>query len=661
MSEYDTDTDNLYTNFLKNNKVNMFSFIHIHFFTCSNENDYNLIIKCCQKYLSLFSPKPYTYYDKHIDNDDLKQFFLIQYFLATSYRNINNISECLNTFENILSNNRCPQDIKEWCLYNSGLIYKDLNSKQDFTIPRIIHVVFFGFTPFEKHHYRCLKSMLNFMCDLDREENKRYSLFIHTCFDKDTNEPKLNASSNKYWSEIISHHSVKLIPAKVPEEVDGFPLNYFQYKADVYRIDILYKYGGVYLDADLLLIKPFDNLIQDSYASFYICEENPKSSTKPEEDFVINAFIASTPGNPVLLLWKESISSTIRQGAWANHIRVNHAVWRDYPHNLAKYGIKVLPNTHFFDFSWQAADVFKCNIKPVLKDEHYGFHLWETILNEDVKNKIFLPGCEYRHNNKVPIDDLFDRVVIITTNDEEEKTQNTLKELIYKANISPHKVCISQNKKHSTSSVIGCRESHIQAIKYANDNDLSSIMIVENDIHFQHDFDSNQHLCSYIISKPPLDWDILYLGGILTSYSSFYLSETDKYTNDRSYENAMSCDWIKGTIWCNHAYIVRKHMYKPILDYYEKFLNKLQQVSPSNNENDIAPFANIDHFYTHIIQNKPQYNCYLSNKQDIIQLPDKNGKWAINQHFNWNTFSMKVILDSNIDIFDSLNINWNNL
>ena len=82
-------------------------------------------------------------------------------------------------------------------------------------------------------------------------------------------------------------------------------------------------------------------------------------------------------------------------------------------------------------------------------------------------------------------------------------------------------------------------------------------------------------------------------------------------------------------------------------------------IENNENENNIAPFANIDHFYTHVIQNKQQYNCYLNNKQEIIQLPDKNGKWTINENFNWNTFSMKVINNSNIDIFDSLNINWN--
>ena len=76
------------------------------------------------------------------------------------------------------------------------------------------------------------------------------------------------------------------------------------------------------------------------------------------------------------------------------------------------------------------SSVFNCQTKPLIKSEHYGFHLWETILNNDLKKNIFLPGCEYRENSKVPLNDLFDKVILLTTNDDIVKTENTLNELI---------------------------------------------------------------------------------------------------------------------------------------------------------------------------------------------------------------------------------------
>lgn len=663
-----------YNDFLKFDKQKMYNFIHNSYFKCSYQKDYQLVIKCCMKFLKLFYITPYTYYDKHYNENDLKHYFMIQFLLASSYHKINDITNCLSTYEIILGDNRCPQDIKEWSLYNSGLLYNEINSKQDFSIPRIIHVLFFGFTPFEHHHYRCLKSMLHHMCDLNREEQNRYSLFIHTVFDSQTNEPILNNkyidnNSNTYWKEIISHPSVRLIQAKVPEEIDGFPLNYFQYKADIYRIDVLFKYGGIYLDADLLLIKHFDDLISSNKYSFYICDENPRRESinnknnndndndidkSKDDDFVINAFIASTPGNPVLTMWKKTIPSRIRNGTWANHIRVNHAIWRDNPYRIAKYGINVLPNTHFFDISWQESNIWKCNQKPIIKEQHYGFHLWETILNDDCKSNIFLPSCEYRNEEKIPIHKLFDKVYIIGTEDAQDRLQDTILELTERALIPKEKVIIKSNPRNNKSPAIGCRQAHIDAIKFALEHNLSSIMIVEDDIAFQHITDLSN--TSYTISKPPLDYDILYLGGILTNFISGYSNQTNSFYN--SYDNNFG--WIKGTIWCNHAYIVRKHMYKPILELYEKFINKLAEMSnydcKNNNIQDVCPSVNIDHFYTYVIQER--YKCYLDNSQSIIQKPDKNGKWTINDTFNWNTFSMKVIPDSNSNEINNLNINW---
>jgi len=673
-----TENNNLFLEFLKLNKNDMYHFISNHYFKLNNNGNASLIIKCCNKFQELFSTQQYTYYDSHISSDDLKQIFLIKFFLAMSYQNINNFQNSILVYEDILSDNRCPEDIKHWSLHNSNLIYNIINSKNNFTIPKIIHVLFFGITPFEFHHYRCLKSILNHMCDFDRNDENRYQLYIHTIFDKLTNHPLLN-DTNPYWDEIISHPSIKLIPAIVPEEIDGYPLQYFQYKADIYRIDVLFKYGGIYLDADLLLIKPIDDIISSNKYSFYICEENPPS-TNEDENFVINAFIASTPNNPVLSLWNESIPSRIRNNKWAHHIRANESIWRDYPFRIAKYGIKILPNTLFFDYSWKETSIWNGEEKTIVKSEHYGYHLWETILNPIISKNIFLPSSEFRYNQKVPITSLFEHLIVLTTTDSENKLNQTLFELTKKANIPYSKIHVISSERNNKYPVIGCRESHINAIKYAMQKNYSSVLIVEDDIQFNRILSNNQtcnnninnniqldildkNLESYLIHKPPLDWDILYLGGILTSYLAWYSCNTNSYSHkvsDNNNNHPKFSDWIKGTIWCNHSYIVPKHMYKTILETYEKFLNILSIKVPCENQNELAPFANIDHFYTHTIQNR--YNCYLNNHQEIIQLPDeKNVKWIINDNFNWDTFSMKHILPTNTDVFDTLNINWNNI
>jgi GR25 family glycosyltransferase involved in LPS biosynthesis len=159
---------------------------------------------------------------------------------------------------------------------------------------------------------------------------------------------------------------------------------------------------------------------------------------------------------------------------------------------------------------------------------------------------------------------------------------------------------------------VGCFRSHINAIQYAQNKNLSTVLILEDDVIIQ---DNIRELVT--IPLPEAEWDILYLGGILTKYDG--MDESRK--------------WVKGTIWCNHAYIVKQHMYQPILDFVNSYspLIELER-------------KNIDFLYTEYIQ--PKYRCWLANEQYIIQREgysevDGRVKWATG--FDWNTFSMKVV------------------
>ena len=171
------------------------------------------------------------------------------------------------------------------------------------------------------------------------------------------------------------------------------------------------------------------------------------------------------------------------------------------------------------------------------------------------------------------------------------------------------------NRIHTEDTKVGCFRSHIKAIQYAQSKNLSSVLIVEDDIVIR----DNIHELANVVLPGDGDggWDILYLGGILTRYDGI----------DPNHK------WVKGTIWCNHAYLVKQHMYKPILDFVESYPNLIE-----------LERKNIDFMYTEYIQ--PKYRCWLANEQYIIQKEgyseiDCRVKWA--NGFDWSTFSMKVI------------------
>jgi FkbM family methyltransferase len=168
------------------------------------------------------------------------------------------------------------------------------------------------------------------------------------------------------------------------------------------------------------------------------------------------------------------------------------------------------------------------------------------------------------------------------------------------------------NKINTEDTKVGCFRSHIHAIRYAQNKNLSSVLIFEDDVLVR---DNIHELAT--IPLPSDNWDILYLGGILTKYDGIDASRK----------------WVNGTIWCNHAYLVKQHMYQPILDFVASFPNLIE-----------LERKNIDFMYTEYIQ--PKYQCWLANEQYIVQKEgyseiDGRVKWE--SGFDWSTFSMKVV------------------
>lgn len=83
-------------------------------------------------------------------------------------------------------------------------------------------------------------------------------------------------------------------------------------QADLWRLFVLYKEGGVYMDIDATLVRPLDKLLGDT-SELYI-----KVSNNTE---ITNYFIASAPGNP-------DLESTLEQVVYnINHYEPSMGVY----------------------------------------------------------------------------------------------------------------------------------------------------------------------------------------------------------------------------------------------------------------------------------------------------------------------------------------------
>ena len=107
-------------------------------------------------------------------------------------------------------------------------------------IPKVIHYCWFGGKSLSRLNERCIASWKKFMPD--------YEI--------------------KLWDE--SNFDVDCIPYVG----EAYKAGKYALVSDYARLWIIYNYGGVYLDTDVEVIKPFDDIVQQG--PFMGCETEPK-------------------------------------------------------------------------------------------------------------------------------------------------------------------------------------------------------------------------------------------------------------------------------------------------------------------------------------------------------------------------------------------------
>jgi mannosyltransferase OCH1-like enzyme len=89
-------------------------------------------------------------------------------------------------------------------------------------------------------------------------------------------------------------------------------------KADIARYEILYRYGGMYIDADTIWLSKLD--VSQFTGSLNMTKEKVKSAEKKDSTLVCNGFIVTVPGHPFLKIAIDTLpqrfSEKNGQGAW---------------------------------------------------------------------------------------------------------------------------------------------------------------------------------------------------------------------------------------------------------------------------------------------------------------------------------------------------------
>ena len=219
-------------------------------------------------------------------------------------------------------------------------------------VPKILHYTFgmasdFGGKPWSLVHYACLKSAV-----------KRITpdqVFLYCEF-----EP-----SGPWWE--LSRELITLVRIEAPREIFGRPLAHVAHRSDVVRLQKLIEHGGIYLDADVLVQRDFDDLLNHQTV---LGQEGIDGQIG-----LANAVILAEPHSDFLLRWLEEYRS-FRGDRWKEHsVELPAELARAYPSEIT-----VLPHTAFYWPLWSKEHldwIFASN-RPIPFDQTYANHLWEN-------------------------------------------------------------------------------------------------------------------------------------------------------------------------------------------------------------------------------------------------------------------------------------------
>lgn len=145
-------------------------------------------------------------------------------------------------------------------------------------IPKIIHYCWFGRNPLPELAIKCINSWKKYFPD--------YKII-------EWNEDNYNVYGNRYIAE-------------------AYRLKKYAFVSDYCRFDVLYRYGGLYFDTDVEIIKDFTDIL--NRGPFMGCELAPISNNNLVQNNIQNEYenlcLCVAPGlglgvNPGLSLYKE--------------------------------------------------------------------------------------------------------------------------------------------------------------------------------------------------------------------------------------------------------------------------------------------------------------------------------------------------------------------
>ncbi|GFO30839.1 hypothetical protein PoB_005734400 [Plakobranchus ocellatus] len=164
----------------------------------------------------------------------------------------------------------------------------------------------------------------------------------------------------RWWQRVLRDvHGVRFIYRELPQNISGIDVKFRHHLSDIVRLQILYMNGGIYLDADMVVVRDLEPLL-DYDITLGMVENGTGMG---------NAFIVTKRGSPFLREWYTEYTRYSREQFYHNSLQVPRNL---YFKNASRVHVE---SDRLYRPNWFEADLlFRRSDYPWRNN--YAVHVW---------------------------------------------------------------------------------------------------------------------------------------------------------------------------------------------------------------------------------------------------------------------------------------------
>lgn len=297
--------------------------------------------------------------DKYLVDDDNEYF--IKLIELTQISNNEILKDILKSKKKILLNHNNKYNFKK--LTNHLNNFKNIDNSK--TIPNIIHYIFGLKKQDEEFSFLFYFGILSNILI-----NKPYKIYFHYQY----------LPYGYWWNKIKRYLTLNYINYK-DFSINDISINHYAHKSDYLRLDILYRYGGVYYDIDTLCIKPHIDLLNNEIVL------GIQEKYKNEKDLIGNAIIFSKKKNFFIKMLLDNFEKYFNNDDWTAASLFMTTELYNGLNNDQKNKIKLLKKEYFYYPNYNE-DYLVYNNNYEIHDELITYHYCNNF------NKLYLKNIK---------------------------------------------------------------------------------------------------------------------------------------------------------------------------------------------------------------------------------------------------------------------------